>query len=361
MGRKISAQITGAPAAGDPAKFARAAHLIYVNDHDPGIQRMKRGKGFIYLDDDGKKICDELQILRIQKLRIPPAWKNVWICKSAEGHIQATGIDALGRKQYRYHPLWNELRNRTKFDRLLQFGEKLPVLRLQMETDMSLKDLCERKVLALVIGLMERTYIRIGNNGYEKLYGSYGLTTLKDQHVTISGSKMRFSFRGKKGIYHDISLTNRKLARIVKQCREIPGRELFQYYDDAGHRHAIDSGRVNNYLKEITGEDFTAKDFRTWAGTLNALRIFRQVGEAATDAERKKRIIEVIDQVSKQLGNTRTVCRKYYVHPLLIELYEKQALQNYFNQLDRIEDPDGLTGWTEDELLLLRILREQRG
>jgi len=344
---------------GDVKKCVKAVNLIYVSDGEPGIQRLKKGKGFLYIYR-GKKLSDKEELERIRKIVIPPAWKNVWICSINNGHIQATGYDARDRKQYRYHPLWNELRNHTKFSRLLEFGEKLPQLREQLEKDLSLRTLCEKKVLATVISLMERTYIRIGNSGYEKLYGSYGLTTLKDQHVKIHGSSMQCSFKGKKGVFQEISRNNKKLARIVKQCRDIPGKELFQYYDEHGNRHSIDSGSVNSYLQEITGEDFSAKDFRTWAGTLNALQAFRIVGDAKTETEKKRKLVEALDYVSKKLGNTRTVCRKYYVHPTIIQLYENNSLTNYLSELDRIEnDDDPSSNLTPAEKTLMNILRSK--
>lgn len=344
--------------AGDIKKCAKAVNLIYVSDAQPGIKRIKKGKGFLYLYE-GKKLSDKEELERIRKIVIPPAWKNVWICSINNGHIQATGFDARNRKQYRYHPLWNELRNHTKFSRLVTFGEKLPQLRLQIEKDLSLKTLCEEKVLATVISLMERTYIRIGNSEYERLYGSYGLTTLKDQHVKIQGNSIQFAFKGKKGIFQKITLLNKKLARIVKQCREIPGKELFQYYDEEGQRHSVDSGSVNHYLQKITGEDFTAKDFRTWAGTLNALLAFKQIGDAKTKTEEKKKLVEALDFVSRKLGNTRTVCKKYYVHPILIQLYENHTLSEYLNELNTLEKDDGVSGLTTEEKLLLKILRSK--
>lgn len=340
----------------DAKKCAKAAHLIYVSDTKPGIKRIKKGKGFVYLYDS-KKVTDTEMLNRIKHLVIPPAWKNVWICSIENGHIQATGFDVRNRKQYRYHSQWNLLRNQTKFSRMLLFGEKLPLLRLQLEKDLSKKELGLEKILATVISVMERTYIRIGNSEYEKTNGSYGLTTLKDQHVKFNGDSIQFSFTGKKGIAHKINLNNRKLARIVKQSREIPGKELFQYYDENGNTHAIDSGMVNRYIREITGEEFTAKDFRTWAGTLNALKIFKELGQAETQTEIKKKVVEALEFVSKKLGNTRTVCKKYYVHPLIIELFEKQSLSAYLNDLDRIEKDDNLTGWTSNEIILMKILR----
>jgi DNA topoisomerase-1 len=341
--------------AGDPQKCVKVVKLVYVNDSQQGIQRVKKGKGFIYLHE-GKKVTDIDDLERIRKIVIPPAWKNVWICTLNNGHLQATGLDAKGRKQYRYHALWNELRNHTKFSRLLAFGEKLPQLRSQLKKHLSLKKLCEEKVLATVISLMERTYIRVGSNEYERLYGSYGLTTLKDQHVKVTGNSLVFSFKGKKGIEQKITLQNKKLARIVKQCRDIPGKELFQYYDEQGTRHSIDSGRVNRYIHELTGDDFTAKDFRTWAGTLNALHAFHKIGDARTESDKKRKLIEALDLVSKKLGNTRTVCKKYYVHPLIIELYEGRSLSKYLRELNSFEAEDLKTSWTPNERVLLRIL-----
>ncbi|RYY85431.1 MAG: DNA topoisomerase IB [Chitinophagaceae bacterium] len=341
----------------DYSEAAKAADLVYVSDQWPGIKRIKKGTGLRYTLKEAT-VTDKAQLERIRKLAIPPAWTEVWICVHDNGHIQATGKDARGRKQYRYHPLWHELRNETKFHRLYEFGKLLPSLRLQLEEDLSTKELTDRKVIATVIALMERTYIRIGNSDYEKQNGSYGLTTLKDRHVKVEGDQVRFSFTGKKGIGHDISLRNRRLAKAVQACRDIPGKELFQYYDEAGKRKPIDSGMVNQYLKEATGGDFTAKDFRTWAGTLNVLRAFKAFGPAESETERRKNTLAALDEVSHKLGNTRTVCRKYYVHPGIIRLYEEQSLQRYLKELDAIETPDNLSGLTSEERVLMKILKE---
>ena len=298
----------------DHKQAAQTAKLYYVSDKESGITRMQKGKtiSFFY---QNKKITDKEQLERIKKLAIPPSWKDVWICYRADGHIQATGIDLNNRKQYRYHADWNQLRTQTKFHRLYEFGKALPCIRKKIQEDLSQSELNEKKVLATVINLMELTYIRVGNNGYEKLYGSYGLTTLKDKHVKINNEKILFSFTGKKGIEHTITLKNKKLARIVKQCRDIPGRELFQFYQSGGNKRRIDLGMVNNYIKEASGHDFSAKDFRTWAGSLQALQSFCSLEEALNDKDVKKNVVAVLDEVSKKLGNTRTVCRKYYVHP----------------------------------------------
>ena len=344
----------------DYEKAAAIISLVYVRDNMPGIARIKKGKGYSYVFRN-KTLREQEQLKRIQKLAIPPSWSHVWICPVGNGHIQATGFDLKKRKQYRYHALWNTLRNETKFHRLFEFGKALPQLRQRIEKDVSKKELDESKVIATVISLMERTFIRIGSNDYEKMYGSYGISTLKDQHVSVDGDKMRFSFTGKKGITHDISLKNKKLARIVKQCREIPGKELFQYYGPDGERKSIDSGMINNYIKSATEMDFSAKDFRTWAGTLQALESFRAVGDAVTDSQTKKNIVSVLDEVSIKLGNTRTVCRKYYVHPALLRLYEEKKLLNYLKDLDKEEENDALPGLTPSEKVMMKILKSAGG
>ena len=341
----------------DYIKAARVADLVYVNDKSPGISRQKKGTGFVYIYHN-QPLKDEEELERIKKLAIPPAWTNVWICAKENGHIQATGFDARGRKQYRYHQLWHLLRNETKFHRLYEFGKLLPSMRLKLEEDLADKELSEEKVIATVISLMERTYIRIGNDDYEKLYGSYGLTTLKDNHIKVNGDTVHFCFKGKKGIEQKISLRNRRLARMVQKCRDIPGRELFQYYDAEGVRQPIDSGMVNRYIKEATGGDFSAKDFRTWAGTLNIIRAFQSMGEAESETDCKKNIVAALDEVSKKLGNTRTVCKKYYVHPGVIKLYEEKNLNKYLKELDKIEEPDELAGLTSEEKVLMKILKE---
>jgi DNA topoisomerase-1 len=333
--------------------------LIFVSDSDKGINRKKKGKEYFYYFDN-KLIRNKAIIDRINKLVIPPAWKDVWICEKDNGHLQATGIDFRGRKQYRYHSAWNMMRNEKKFERLYDFGKVIPELRLKIEKDINKKELSQGKVIATLISLMERTYIRIGNSIYEKENGSYGLTTLKDNHVTIDGSKLKLSFKGKKGIHHSISLKNKKLARIIKQCRDIPGKELFQYYDEDGNIHSIDSGKVNNYIKEITNADFTAKDFRTWAGTLHVLRAFKEIGQGKNDSVIKKNIVQALDYVSLKLGNTRTVCKKYYVHPLILSLYENNCLQPYLDELDTIEKNDGKTTLTCEEKVLMNILKSAK-
>lgn len=339
----------------DPVKTAKAVDLIYISDAKTGIIRKKTGKSFTYFIED-KKIVDKNELLRIKKLVLPPAWENVWICTLHNGHLQATGEDVKKRKQYRYHPHWNTLRNHTKFYRMLQFGKVLPQIRLQLEKDLALQGLPLKKILATVVSLMERTNIRVGNNVYEKLYGSFGLTTLKDKHVEVKGHNLKFTFKGKKGIQHDISIKNKKLASIVQSSKEIPGKELFQYIDENGESHSIDSGMVNEYIKELSGADFTAKDFRTWAGTVNAFLAFKEAGVADTESDVKKNVIEALEKVASQLGNTRTICRKYYVHPLIISLYESKGIQKYFDQLDEISVNDNKTDLTLDEKMIMTIL-----
>ena len=315
----------------DPVATAEAINLVYVNSKDDGIARAGAGKGFKYLFRN-KIIKDKSTLKRIRSLVIPPAWSNVWICRIAEGHLQATGLDVQSRKQYRYHPMWNELRNQTKFYRLPELGKLLPRIRKQLDADLAMPGLPKEKVLAAVVSLMEKTGIRIGNEFYEKLYGSFGLTTLKDKHAEIKGNKLKFCFRGKKGVEHTVSLKSRKLATIVQNCRDIPGKELFQYIDEEGNRQSIDSGMVNEYIRRLAGEDFTAKDLRTWCGTLAALTAITENGIETGDS--RKKVIAVLDKVSEQLGNTRTVCKKYYVHPSLLELYEDGKLDKWLSKKD---------------------------
>ena len=341
--------------ANNPSKTAAAINLEYISDNEPGIERIKKGNNFKYQFKENM-VNDKNTLQRIKSLVIPPAWEHVWICTLPNGHLQVTGVDVKNRKQYKYHSLWNSFRNQTKFFRLYEFGKALPAMRLKLEKDLALPGLPRQKVLATVVSLMERTHIRIGNNFYEKLYGSFGLTTLKDKHVSISGSSLKFSFRGKKGVHHDIGIKNKKLAAIVKQCRDIPGKELFQYYDDNGDRKSIDSGMINEYIKGIAGSDFTAKDFRTWAGTVQALLAFKELGFYETTTESKKKVVEALDIVSKELGNTRTVCKKYYVHPGIIDMYENKSLEKYIQQLDTIEVNDNKTDLTAEEKIVMKIL-----
>jgi DNA topoisomerase-1 len=338
----------------DPAALAKAVQLVYVNCKDKGITRIKAGKGFKYVFKN-KVVKDKAILKRIHSLVIPPAWREVWICRIPEGHLQATGLDVRDRKQYKYHPLWNEFRNRTKFYKLPALGKSLPAIRKQLEKDLALPGLPKNKVLAVVVSLMEKTGIRIGNEFYEKLYGSFGLTTLKDKHAEIKGNQLKFTFRGKKGVEHTISLKSRKLAKIVQNCRDIPGKELFQYVDEDGNRQSIDSGMVNDYIRSLTDEDFTAKDFRTWCGTVAALTAIIENGVPEGDA--KKKVVAVLDKVSEQLGNTRTVCKKYYVHPSLLEMYEGGKLEKWLSKKEN--DSSSETSLSPVEKTLVNILENQ--
>lgn len=319
----------------DPVATAKAIKLVYVNSTDEGIERIKTPKGFTYRYKN-KTVRDKEELKRIRSLVLPPAWEEVWICPISNGHLQATGKDVMKRKQYRYHPLWNQLRNKTKFYRMLELGKVLPAIRKQVQKDLSLPGLPRNKVLALVISLMEKTGIRIGNEFYEKLYGSFGLTTLKDKHAEIKGATVKFTFRGKKGVEHQVTLKSKKLSAIVNKCRDIPGKELFQYIDENGKRQCVESGMVNEYIREIAEGEFTAKDFRTWCGSVAALNAIKESGSFETQKEAKQKIVEVLDKVSQQLGNTRTVCKKYYVHPTLLELYEKGEMDKWLADIKPI-------------------------
>ena len=304
-------------------EHAKAAGLRHVTDARPGIRRKGAGRGFRYIGLDGKPIRDRDEIRRIKALVIPPAWTDVWICPKPNGHILATGRDAKGRKQYRYHPRYRKIRDETKFDRMLAFSEVLPSIRVRVERDLLQDGLPREKVLATVVRLLEKTLIRIGSDAYAKENRSFGLTTLRRRHVAVSGSKLTFEFTGKSGVEHSVKITDRRLATIVQHCQTLPGQELFQYLDEDGKRQDVDSGDINSYLREITGQDFTAKDFRTWAGTMYAATALRTMGPAETQRETQVNIVCAIDLVAVRLGNTREVCRKYYVHPRVIEAYQQ--------------------------------------
>lgn len=341
----------------DSAKSAAAINLVYVSDGDPGILRSGSNPDFMY-QLQGKKIRDKALLSRIKSLVIPPAWQNVWICTRENGHLQATGVDVSGRKQYKYHPHWSQLRNHTKFYHLYEFGKALPAIREQLTKDLARHGLPMEKILALVVSLMQETGIRIGNNVYEKRYGSFGLSTLKNRHVQISGQNIRLAFKGKKGIYQDLTLKSRRLARLVAQCKEIPGKELFQYYDEEGHPQAVDSGMVNNYIKDISGGHFTAKDFRTWTGSVHALLALHTLGCADTVTETKQRVVSALDTVALQLGNTRAVCKKYYVHPALLEMYECHTIEKYLGRLDEPQKANDPSDLQREEQVLMSILEK---
>jgi DNA topoisomerase I len=343
----------------DPKITAKAVGLRYVSDSTPGYTRKKAGKGWSFYGPEGTLVKDKELIHRFNRLVIPPAYTNVWISPYENGHLQFTGTDAAGRKQYRYHTDWNRIRNQSKYHRLQMFAEHLPAIRKQIDHDLLRHKLDHEKVVALVVRLMELTSIRVGNESYKKLYGSFGLTTLMNKHVKIEGSTLRFEFKGKKGVFHKISLQSKRLARLVKQCRDIPGKDLFQYYNEEGERCSIGSGDVNDYLKNITGEDFTAKDFRTWAGSVSALYAFKAAGEFENVTECRKKIISVLDEVAVNLGNTRTVCKKYYVHPTVIKSYEAGTLFNYIKELDDDRDIKAAE-LNKAEKALLEILSHEK-
>ena len=293
----------------DPVKAARVAKLSYVSDEEPGIRRRRAGKSFSYRDPEGRVIHDEETLKRIKSLAIPPAWTDVWICPDPNGHIQATGRDARGRKQYRYHPRWREVRDEAKYGRMLVFGRVLPQIRARVEADLARPGLPREKVLAALVRLPERTMARIGNDEYARANKSYGLSTLKDGHAKIQGQRVTLDFRGKSGIRHRIALDSPRLARIVKRCRDLPGQHLFQYVDEEGEIRAVDSQDVNDYLREISGEDITAKDFRTWAATNLAAMALREFETFDSEAAAKKNVLRAIETVATTLGNTPAVCR----------------------------------------------------
>jgi DNA topoisomerase-1 len=338
-----------------PAALARAVKLRYVSCGKDGYKRIKKGNSFVYLDQNGELLQDEETLQRIKGLVLPPAWTDVWICPYPNGHLQATGIDASGRKQYRYHSKWSQVRNERKYDRLYAFGKLLPNLRRQMQKDLRLRSLCREKVSAIALSIMYETCIRSGNASYERKYGSYGLTTLKNKHISINGSRAFFRFRGKKGVQHKIELSNAALVRLLKHIKDLPGQELFQYIDDTGTTRRLESGDINEYLQQHTAEHFTCKDFRTWAGTLAALELMVRKQEIKAQEQVKISLPEIIDGVAERLGNTRTVCRKYYIHPELLRLYEQGRLERQLNSLQRkLEEKD----WNQQiEKTLLQILK----
>ena len=319
--RKEKKKIAELKVVTDPEEAAAEAGLRYVDDDRPGYTRKRKGDDFEFFDTEGKVIEDEQRVLRIKRLAIPPAWTDVWICPSTNGHIQATGRDARRRKQYRYHERWREVRDENKYEKIVLFGHALPKIRKRLDEDLALPGLPRNKVLATVVQLLERTFIRIGNEEYARENKSFGLTTMRDQHVEIKGSKMRFRFRGKSGIRHEVDVTDRRIARIVSKLQDLPGQELFQYLDDDGEVRDVTSQDVNDYLREITREEFSAKDFRTWAGTVLAAIALRAVGAFDTKKQAKANIKTAIAAVSKLLGNTPAICRKCYIHPRIINMY----------------------------------------
>jgi DNA topoisomerase I len=344
-----------------PARAAGRAGLRYVSDSTPGIARKRTAEGFRYVDPAGKPVRDAETLARIRSLVIPPAWTEVWICPLENGHIQVTGRDAKGRKQYRYHPRWRDSRDQTKYEHMIEFGRKLPAIRRQVAKDLARPGLPREKILATIVRLLETTMMRVGNEEYARSNGSFGLTTLRDRHVRISGSTLQFRFRGKSSKEHFIELTDKRLAAVVRRCRDIPGYELFQYLDENGERRTVGSEDVNNYLRSIAGEEYTAKDFRTWAGTLLAALALAEFEQFHSQSQAKKNLVRAIESVASKLGNTPAICRKCYIHPAVMEAYldgdMRQALQRRAEK--NLEDLQDL-GPEEAAVLALLQQRLQR-
>jgi DNA topoisomerase I len=344
----------GPPAPARPAarRAARAAGLIYLRDDEPGIRRRRAGRGFVYTTADGDRLRDPAALLRIRALAIPPAWRDVWIAPSPRAHLQATGLDARGRKQYRYHPRWRDVRDAAKYARLADFGEAVPRLRQRVEHDLSLPGLPREKVLATVVRLLDRTFIRVGNETYARENGSFGLTTLRADHVAVSGGAIQFAFRGKSGVEHSIDLHDRRLARIIRRCQDLPGETLFQYVDAVGTAQSIGSADVNAYLRDAMGAGFTAKDFRTWAGTLLAARALAVAGPPASASAARRSVAAAIRSVAARLGNTPAVCRACYVHPKVLEAFPEGRLVGMYSGAADTAASEA------DERALVMLLRE---
>jgi DNA topoisomerase-1 len=340
----------------DPRDAAENAGLRYVSDEEPGIRRKKAGKGFCYVRPGGAKVADADTLWRIKKLAIPPAWTDVWICPHANGHIQATGRDAKGRKQYRYHAAFREVRESTKYEHMMEFAQALPAIRQKIDEHMRAKGLPREKVLATVVHLLERTLIRVGNADYAKQNKSYGLTTLRDPHVKADGKELRFQFKGKSGKTWQLKVEDRRIAKIVKACQDLPGQDLFQYLDEEGQQHSVTSADVNAYLKEITGKDITAKDFRTWAGTVLAAMALSEFEGFDTQAKAKKNVRAAIERVSSSLGNTPTICRKCYVHPEVLASYMDGDLLLDIKEEVESELREDLSGLRPEEAAVLTLL-----
>jgi DNA topoisomerase-1 len=340
----------------DDISSAKAVGLRYVTDREPGIRRVTGALGFRFIGPDGRTIRDEVELKRIRALAIPPAWTNVWICRDGRGHLQATGRDARGRKQYRYHANWRACRDGNKFNRMSAFAAALPAIRARTEADLNRRGLPREKVIAAVVQLLEKSLIRVGNEEYARQNKSFGLTTLLDRHVNVRGASVHFEFRGKSGVRHRVDVTDRRLARIVKQCRDLPGQELFQYVDAKGRRCDLTSGDVNDYLKRITGQNFTAKDFRTWAGTVLCATALEELKAAESQGLAKKNVLTAVEAVAGVLGNTRAVCRKSYIHPGVVDAYMDGTTLATLRQAVKARRATGRNGLRPEEAAVLRLL-----
>lgn len=335
--------------------------LRYVSDSTSGYRRKRSGTSFSYYDKEGKRITDAAVIRRIKSIGIPPAYESVWICPSPNGHIQATGLDARGRKQYRYHPKWRELRDQNKYEHIMQFAAALPSLRAQVASDMKREGLPREKVLATIVSLLEKTLIRVGNAEYAKTNKSYGLTTMKRKHVAIGRGVLRFEFTGKSGKQWKLQVEDKRIAAIVKRCAEIPGHELFKYIDEGEASRTVDSGDVNEYIKEITQQDFSAKDFRTWTGTVLAALALAEFKKYDSQAEAKRNVVAAIEKVAKQLGNTPAICRKSYVHPEILSSYMSGDLVEMIDAKIALKFKRQYAKLTSDEIMVLAFLHKRIG
>lgn len=341
----------------DAVVAAKSAGLRYVSDHEPGIRRIQKGKSFQYQHAEGRRVTDERTLWRIKRLAIPPAWSDVWICPREDGHIQATGRDARGRKQYRYHADWRAVRDETKYERTIAFGQALPRIRRRIAQDLKQPGLGREKVLATMVRLLETTLVRVGNEEYAKANGSIGLSTMRDRHVKIARGTLHFSFRGKSGKYHHIDLHDSRLAKIVRRAQDLPGQELFQYVDEEGRQQKVNSEDVNDYLREIAGREFSAKDFRTWAGTVLAAIALSQFERFETKTQAKRNVVAAIEHVAQRLGNTPSVCRKCYIHPTVLQSYLDGATLAVLRAKTDDVLHHGSAGLSEAERAVLAFLR----
>ncbi len=356
---KEKTKIAELEVATDPKEAAEEAGLRYVSDEQPGYTRKRSGDGFVYFDVEGKPIRDEQRVLRINRLAIPPAYRDVWICPSPNGHLQATGRDDRGRKQYRYHERWREVRDENKYEKMLVFGETLGKIRRRVKKDMTLRGLPRNKVLATVVHLLETTFIRVGNEEYARENKSFGLTTMRNRHVDVKGSTVSFNFRGKSGVIHEREVEDPRVAKVIRKLTDLPGQELFQYVDDEGEAHNVSSQDVNEYMREISGEEFTAKDFRTWAGTVMAAIALNEVGAFENKTQAKKNVRDAVHAVAKVLGNTPTVCRKCYVHPIVLGTYLSGAAIEGLKKRAEETLAESLDDLSSAEATVLDFLREK--